>query len=201
MKLEEDRRESSLMSRLGVFRDQKILTDVTLRTENEEFKAHKIILACYSDYFYALFTNSMIESKTNEVLLSILSTKGLKVILDYIYKSTMNICMENVVDVLHAASYLQIESAIIFCDLFLRKHINNDNVLDIINIADTYSLSELKKWAHMHLAANLSKIVDFYKLSPAQMDFFLTSEFLIDISECKLLEFLLHWFFVGTEKE
>lgn len=192
----------TLMSRLKTLRDRDILTDIILRTETDEFKAHKIILSCSSEYFYALFTDPMIESKANNVHLSMITSEGLKIILDYIYTLELDVNNDNILDVLHAASYLQIEAAITICDLYLRSNINDENVIDIINVAETYSLVDLHYSAHLYLAANLNQILksdDIYKLSAIQIEFFLTNDFVTKCSEAKILQFVVKWFITGSD--
>lgn len=195
-----------LISRLKVLRDRDLLTDVVLATENEEFKAHKIILCCFSEYFCALFTDPMIESKASKICLSMLTANGLRTILDYIYTSEINVSVENVVDVIQAATYLQIDSAVVYCDFFLRKNLSDDNVIDVITVGELYSLVDLTRYAHTYLSGNLSKVFanhreDIEKLSVAQIKYFLDSDLVTDCLEETILEFVLAWFLSGSAKE
>jgi len=42
---------------LSDLRDQRVLCDVTLRVEEQEFPAHRVVLAGCSPYLRAMFTN------------------------------------------------------------------------------------------------------------------------------------------------
>jgi hypothetical protein len=50
----------TLFNNINDLRKNKILCDVVLKVDNQEFYAHRIILASCSDYFMAMFTNEVI---------------------------------------------------------------------------------------------------------------------------------------------
>jgi hypothetical protein len=49
----------TLFNNINNLRKNKILCDVILKVENQEFYAHRIILSACSDYFCAMFTNEV----------------------------------------------------------------------------------------------------------------------------------------------
>ena len=89
-----------------------------------------MVLAAYSDYFRAMFTDPMRERSQNDIQLpgnSFLSSQklskmrppfpinttgvsaaGVKFLLDYVYTSKLALSLANVQDVLSAASHLQV---------------------------------------------------------------------------------------------
>ena len=48
------------------FRRQGILSDIILVVDNEEFPAHKSVLAASSEYFLSLFTSDMKEKTESQ---------------------------------------------------------------------------------------------------------------------------------------
>lgn len=58
-------------------------------------KAHKVILACATPYFQAMFTRFK-ESKTDHVILRELDSTALKVIVDFIYTTQIMMTEDNV---------------------------------------------------------------------------------------------------------
>ena len=109
-----------LVKKCAQFREEGIFTDVQLRVGRTLFPAHRMVLAAYSDYFYAMFTNGMKESNQEVIELrdESMSSEMLKQIIDYIYSGHLRINSENVFEVLAAADHLQVtsvlESAAIF---------------------------------------------------------------------------------------
>lgn len=52
-----------LLSKCARFRDQGEFIDVYLKVREDIFPAHRIVLAANRDYFYAILTDGMKESK------------------------------------------------------------------------------------------------------------------------------------------
>jgi hypothetical protein len=50
----------SIFENINQLRKNKILCDVILKVDNEQYYAHRIILSACSDYFCAMFTSEVI---------------------------------------------------------------------------------------------------------------------------------------------
>ena len=85
----------ALMVNLFLYRDN-FLCDVVLLTsdEQEEFPAHKVILALCSPYFQAMFTGYQ-ETHQKRIVLKDIDPKALSLLLDYIYTSEIPFNEEN----------------------------------------------------------------------------------------------------------
>lgn len=64
-------------------------SDITLKMEGSEFKAHKTILAAQSPYFEAMLFGSFRESSENEIELKEISATTFEVVLKYMYTGRM----------------------------------------------------------------------------------------------------------------
>lgn len=49
----------SILNAMNSLRKSNTLCDITLRVENTDFPAHRIVLAACSDYFCAMFTSEV----------------------------------------------------------------------------------------------------------------------------------------------
>lgn len=49
----------SILNAMNSLRKSSTLCDITLRVENADFPAHRIVLAACSDYFCAMFTSEV----------------------------------------------------------------------------------------------------------------------------------------------
>ena len=82
----------SLGTKLNDFRASGELCDVILKSENENFKAHKVVLSAASDMFKVMFSGGFKESSDNGIVVldfSFLSDKTILMIVDFIYLGTL----------------------------------------------------------------------------------------------------------------
>ncbi len=52
----------SILNAMNSLRKSNTLCDITLRVENTDFPAHRIVLAACSDYFCAMFTSEVLNA-------------------------------------------------------------------------------------------------------------------------------------------
>ncbi|CAF4439469.1 unnamed protein product, partial [Adineta steineri] len=104
---------------------------------------HKFLLIATSDYFKAMFNGAMSESQSDHVELKGFdkSSTGVESMIDFCYSGLLNITFNNIDELLHAATHLQINNAIDLCSKFLIESCTINNCIDIYKIADLYSLS------------------------------------------------------------
>lgn len=67
----------SILNAMNLLRKSNTLCDITLRVENTDFPAHRIVLAACSDYFCAMFTSEVIMFKKNSYIFDVLSVFSL----------------------------------------------------------------------------------------------------------------------------
>lgn len=110
-----------LLLKCAQFREEGLFTDVQLKIGKTVFSAHRMVLAAYSSYFYAMFTNGMKESSQEVIELKdeSISPDSLKIVMDSIYTGDLLVNDENVFEVLAAADHLQVTSAVQQCCNFL----------------------------------------------------------------------------------
>lgn len=79
-----------------------------------------MVLASCSDYFRAMFTDAMLESRQSEICLNGVSAGGMRLLLEYAYTSRLALTLANVQDVLSAASHVQLVAVVEACSNFLQ---------------------------------------------------------------------------------
>ena len=88
---------------------------------------HKVVVAACSDYFRALFSVNMVESRQDGVDLHGVSASGLAPLIDYAYSGVLSLCLDaNVKDILGVAFFLQMTSAIDLIVDFLTRRRENE---------------------------------------------------------------------------
>lgn len=187
---------SVLLSGLSKLKSKNLLLDVTLIAEGEAFQAHKVVLASISDYFRAMFTDAMRESKQSEISLNGITAQGMKLVLEYAYSSRLELNLDNIQHVLLSASHVQIEPLVEACSSYLQSQLDIENCADILNIAETYSLSSLRAQVYRFMCGHLrlfSASSELARLSSAQLEYLLASDFPVDMSEADVLAMTLGW--------
>ncbi|XP_059093875.1 kelch-like protein 12 isoform X2 [Tigriopus californicus] len=185
-----------VLSGLNLLRHKGHLTDVTLKTEDQTFQAHRVVLASCSDYFRAMFTDPMRERKQSDILLAGVSAPGVRFLLDYIYTSKLSLSLANIQEVLSAASHLQVTQVVEACSNYLQSQLDCENCVDVVTIAETYSLDHLRTKVYRFMSENLatfSKLPEFHRLSAGQIEHLLDNDFPVDVPEERVLEILLNW--------
>ncbi|XP_078102988.1 zinc finger and BTB domain-containing protein 44 isoform X1 [Sander vitreus] len=120
-----------MLEKLNALRNEGHLCDVTIRVQDKLFLAHKVVLACCSEFFRSKLVGRLEEDKF--VLdLHHVTVSGFAPLLEYAYTSTLSISTENIIDVLAAASYMQMFAVASTCSEFMKSSIlwspsNNSN--------------------------------------------------------------------------
>ncbi|KFQ17555.1 PREDICTED: zinc finger and BTB domain-containing protein 49 [Merops nubicus] len=109
-----------LLQQLHEQRIQGLLCDCMLVVKGVCFKAHKNVLAAFSQYFRTLFQNS--SGQKNDVFhLDIKNVGGIGQILDFMYTSHLDLSQDNVQTMLDIAQCLQVQNVLNICHTFLKS--------------------------------------------------------------------------------
>uniref|UniRef100_A0A671QT50 Si:dkey-83f18.14 n=1 Tax=Sinocyclocheilus anshuiensis TaxID=1608454 RepID=A0A671QT50_9TELE len=109
--------------------------------------AHRVILAAGADYFRALLCGGLRESSEGVVLLRGVRSWVLHDLLDFIYSGRLNLSCRNVWGLTEAASQFQLQGALALCLNFLQDNMDETSCLDILALAEAYSLEDLGRRA------------------------------------------------------
>lgn len=125
-----------MLEKLNALRNEGHLCDVTIRVQDKLFLAHKVVLACCSEFFRSKLVGRPEEEDKFVLDLHHVTVSGFAPLLEYAYTSTLSISTENIIDVLAAASYMQMFAVASTCSEFMKSSIlwspgNNNNNMDI----------------------------------------------------------------------
>ena len=184
------------MTGMDELRSQGLLCDYTLNAENTTVKVHRAVLVACSDYFRAMLTGNMKESQESEVTLQGISGLGLQTVVDFAYSGKLSLDLDNLEEVLAAASHLQVSEAIDLCCQFLEKAISMDNCIDILNLTELYSLNQSTQTILNFLLEHFERLAaseHYHRLNFSQLAQLLSKNGLKVTSEYKLFELVLKW--------
>ncbi|XP_077316531.1 zinc finger and BTB domain-containing protein 46 isoform X1 [Lithobates pipiens] len=110
-----------LLHELNEQRQHGILCDVCIIVEGKVFKAHKNVLLGSSRYFKTLYCQVQKTSEQTTVTqLDIVTAQGFKAIIDFMYSAHLALTSKNVIEVMSAASYLQMTDIVQACHSFIK---------------------------------------------------------------------------------
>jgi len=103
---------SKLIVGLNSLRSAGVLCDYTIIAGGLEMHVHRAVLVACSDYFRAMLTGDMRESRESCVTLQGISSFGLQVVVEFIYTGILKVSLDNVEEILAAASHLQVNHSL-----------------------------------------------------------------------------------------
>ncbi|XP_075714172.1 zinc finger and BTB domain-containing protein 49 [Rhinoderma darwinii] len=119
-----------LLQQLHEQRIQGLLCDCLLVVKGVCFKAHKNVLAAFSQYFRSLFQNA--SNQKNDVFhLDIKNIGGIGQILDFMYTSHLDLNNDNIQVMLDIAQGLQVQNVLNLCYGFLKLTTSVDPVASV----------------------------------------------------------------------
>lgn len=195
---------NTLLPKLAQFRDQEEFIDVRLQVSDTLFPAHRIVLAANSDYFHAMFTNGMKESKQEVIELKepSISAEALRVLLNSIYTGELCANKENVFDILAAANHLQIINIVHQCCDFLNVHFVQDRFdfqryCQLSAVADRHGLKELQENVQHKMASIYKDVCGneafLSQINPDQLLSLLVRDDLSAPSETFVFKSVMRW--------
>ncbi|KAM8975484.1 zinc finger and BTB domain-containing protein 8B [Pelodytes ibericus] len=116
---------SKLLGELNEQRKRDFFCDCSIIVEGRIFKAHRNVLFANSGYFRAMLVHYIQDSgRHSTASLDIVTSEAFSTILDFLYSGKLNLCGENVIEVMSAASYLQMTDVVNFCKAYIRSSLD-----------------------------------------------------------------------------
>lgn len=128
---------------------QNDFSDVTIcfESSNEKRRAHKIILAARSPFFFAMFKNDMVEKNGGIVRIGNTDVKVFDQVLQYIYTGSPS-KLEGIAHlVLQSAEQYLMQDLKNICELYMINHLSDYDLADVIAFAETCRAFKLKEEA------------------------------------------------------
>lgn len=172
------------------------LCDVVLIVDEQEIRAHRVILAANSAYFYSMFTTDMCESVQERISLKGIDYEALDLIVNFCYTSTITITEKNVQNLLSVSNLLQFSTIIESCCGFLKNQLHPTNCLGIGDFADHHGFYKLKNAAQSYAEKHFLEVIkseEFLNATSEQISTMSKSDFLDVASEKEVFDAVLQW--------
>ncbi|XP_041089909.1 zinc finger and BTB domain-containing protein 8A [Polyodon spathula] len=121
--------QSRLLKQLDQQRRQGLFCDCSVLVEGRLFQAHRNVLFASSGYFRMLLSHGAQGgagggAQPVSASFEVFSPETFSVILDFVYSGRLELCSDNVIEVMSAASYLQMTDVIGYCKSFIRSSLD-----------------------------------------------------------------------------
>lgn len=192
-----DKKHSAqVLSGLNGLRLAGSFCDVSLCVEDSDYPCHRVVLASFSPYFKAMFSNEMAERSQSRIVLNGVESDTLRQLIEYAYTSEIGISRANVQSLLSAANLLDVTPVREVCCTFLEHHMDETNCLGIHTFAELHSCTELRDKARDFACRYFAEVLrheEFLSLSPSKLIEFLSSDALEVEREEHIFEGVLSW--------
>ncbi|KAK5878207.1 hypothetical protein CesoFtcFv8_025639 [Champsocephalus esox] len=189
---------TGLLSGFQRLRAQTNMCDVVLEAGGVCFPCHRALLASSSEYFWALFGETTLERLAGSVSLPSITPEGLDVILDFLYSGWLKISRPSLPDVLEAARYLQVETAVSICEHFMTDGLSPLNCCCYANLAEHHSLPDAFEAANQTIAIEMRTLLqesrdDLLRLNIQSLMAVLEADEIPGVKEQELIKLALDW--------
>ncbi|KAM8975946.1 zinc finger and BTB domain-containing protein 8A.1-A-like [Pelodytes ibericus] len=114
-----------LLQQLDEQRHRDLFCDCHIVVEGKTFKAHRNVLFASSGYFKMLLSQSCRDGgQPTTATFDVFSADTFTAILDYVYSGKLPLSGQNVIEVMSAASYLQMTDVISVCKMFIKSSLD-----------------------------------------------------------------------------
>ncbi|CAM4661828.1 hypothetical protein PO909_027712 [Leuciscus waleckii] len=181
-----------------------VAPDVVLQVEGELFFVNRKHLAQLSPYFRALFFGGGRESTRKHIEIKGVGLRQFHTLMEFTKNLKLTLDRKNVLDILEAADFLQLDRARLLCCKFLERQLHLSNCLGMMAYAwqlgclDLYAAA--REVALSHLPAIASE-QDFMFLSKESIADLLASDNLSIPREDLVLDVALRWAAFAPSRE
>ncbi|XP_064417430.1 ankyrin repeat and BTB/POZ domain-containing protein 3-B isoform X2 [Latimeria chalumnae] len=144
------------------FLNNKEMSDVTFLVEGKPFYAHKVLLFTASPRFKSLLSNRPSAENTC-IEISYVKYPVFQLVMQYLYcggTEALHIRNNEIMELLSAAKFFQLEALQRHCEIICAKSINTDNSVDIYNHSKFLGANELASYCEGYFLKNMVVLIE-----------------------------------------
>ncbi|XP_060110928.1 kelch-like protein 33 [Heteronotia binoei] len=171
--------------------------DLVLKAEGDTYRVHRLALACGCEFFHAMFTSGMKESRQMDTpLCTRFTSADLGLVISFAYSGVVAGGWDDLFDAAQAALQYQVSGILELClDVFQHK-LCPESSLDVLSFARAYSLHKLENTASDYILRNFVRVSatpKFLDLPVNQLVDFLSSDALYVLNELEAFQGAIRW--------
>ncbi|XP_048374078.1 kelch-like protein 33 [Sphaerodactylus townsendi] len=186
----------TLRSLEGLY-EEGIGWDLALKAEADTFQVHRLALACGCEFFHAMFTSGMKESRQGDApLCTRFTSTDLGLVISFAYSGVVAGGWDDLFDAAQAALQYQVSGILELCLDFFQHKLSPESSLDVLSFARAYGLLELESTVRDFILRNfvqVSATPKFLDLPVGQLVDFLSSDALYVLNELEAFQGAMRW--------
>ena len=189
-------RQAKLLHYANTKRNDGDFNDVTIQAGAESISANRMVLACYSKFFESMFLSQLKERYQNTVEIKEFDGKAVNSIIEYIYIGKIDVNEDNVMALLRAADFLQVDDVKQMCFNYLESALTIDNCLDVMKAFLLYNNSSPLQQTYQFISENFDEIVQrdsFTDISKLDLASLLSNINQNEVQETSLYTAIIDW--------
>ncbi len=134
--------------------------DYVIKTsEGREISVHRCYMAAVSDFFHAMLTGTMMESRQATVELKGVDHTGLKGVLHEVYGGQGGLKLNTLEQFVSVADHLQVPYALQQCQLLLGRSIQSDTLADILVTSHDHNFEYLRDLCYDFIIEHIEDVI------------------------------------------
>ena len=142
----------------SMFKEERFCDITFVINKKRKLKAHRAVLTAFSSYFEALLGSNWDEGKQDEVELQGIDEAVFTALVEFAYSGRIEITTENVQDLLEGADFFGAEFVQKSCVDFLKAALDEKVCLDILQLAERYSIEDLRSAAKRYVLDHFREV-------------------------------------------
>ena len=177
-------------------REDRDFTDFNITINEEVLPCHRMTLAINSPVLKAVLKSEITEASSQSVSLDHIPLETMRVILDFMYLSAVTFQDDQLMDLLVASDFLQMEVLKDMCIDEVPAVLNSENVVSWFKLANKLALSDIKcKCAEIMMSCltKFSNNPDFLLLSATEVQDFFSDALRSNVNHDGILYATMNW--------
>jgi kelch-like protein 8 len=178
------------------FFNSRTFCDVDICIGSQQISCHRLVLACFSQYFRSMFTSDMSECRNKTITIHDIDETAMMSLIEFAYTAKITLTTDNVQLLLYACSILQVESVARACCEFMAAHLHVSNCIGVRNFAEQHGHRDLVMRADQFILDNFIAVTmgdEFRDMSHKNLETIVSSSYVNVHSEIEIYEAVMRW--------
>ena len=187
MNFTENQQANAILDKIRMQKDKGRFCDVIFHLKDQEYLAHRNVLAACSPYFDSMLKMNKVAKE--HMTINCADNKVFEMVLDYVYTGKVIIDLDVVAELLKLSNQFMIAKLKAYCSEYLERNLFPGNCFWTKELAERCGLQMLGKTAEAYMLANILEVIEqneVLEFSVGRMELFLSNKSLPLLEELKV---------------
>ena len=187
MNFTENQQANAILDKIRMQKDKGRFCDVIFHLKDQEYLAHRNVLAACSPYFDSMLKMNKVAKE--HMTINCTDHKVFEMLLDYVYTGKIIIDLNIVAELLKLSNQFMISKLKAYCSEYLERNLYPGNCFWTKELAERCGLQTLGKTAEAYMLANIIEVIEqneVLEFPVGRMEAFLSNKSLPLVEELKV---------------